>query len=264
MLVALGARLFDTAGNELPLGGGALSALERVDLSGLHPRLAQIRVVVASDVDNPLLGPHGAAAVYGPQKGATPADVVLLDASLARWDAVLSRTPHGSPAGRPRTGMMRDYPGAGAAGGVGYAAMSVLGGMLEPGIGLILDLVRFADYLPGAGLVITGEGALDQQTLSGKAPAGVAAAAGAARVPVVAVSGRLALTEDELRGAGFAARLRSDRYRTRPGAVPGQRRAAAGDSGAEGRARLAIRAWRINVSCRCSPAPGKEPVARSR
>ena len=85
MLVALGARLFDTAGNELPLGGGALSALERVDLSGLHPRLAQIRVVVASDVDNPLLGPHGAAAVYGPQKGATPTDVVLLDASLARW-----------------------------------------------------------------------------------------------------------------------------------------------------------------------------------
>ena len=204
MLVALGARLFDTAGNELPLGGGALSALERVDLSGLHPRLAQIRVVVASDVDNPLLGPHGAAAVYGPQKGATPTDVVLLDASLARWDAVLSRTPHGSPAGRPQTGMMRDYPGAGAAGGVGYAAMSVLGGMLEPGIGLILDLVRFADYLPGAGLVITGEGALDQQTLSGKAPAGVAAAAGAARVPVVAVSGRLALAEDELHGAGFA------------------------------------------------------------
>lgn len=100
--------------------------------------------------------------------------------------------------------MMRDYPGAGAAGGVGYAAMSVLGGVLEPGIGLILDLVRFADYLPGAGLVITGEGTLDQQTLSGKAPAGVAAAAGAARVPVVAVSGRLALTEDELRGAGFA------------------------------------------------------------
>ena len=112
MLAALGARLFDAAGNELPLGGEALSALERVDLSGLHPRLAQIRMVVASDVDNPLLGPRGAAAVYGPQKGATPADVVLLDASLARWDAVLSRTPGGSPAGRPVTaGYRENYRG---------------------------------------------------------------------------------------------------------------------------------------------------------
>jgi glycerate 2-kinase len=204
MLAALGARLFDVAGNELPPGGGALSALDRVDLSGLHPRLADTRVVVASDVDNPLLGPHGAATVYGPQKGATPADVVLLDASLARWDAVLSRTLAGTAAGRPGTGATRDRPGAGAAGGVGYAAMAVLGGVLEPGIGLILDLVRFADYLPGAGLVITGEGSLDEQTLSGKAPAGVAAAAGAAGVPVVAVSGRLALAEDKLHAAGFA------------------------------------------------------------
>ena len=98
---------------------------------------------------------------------------------------------------------MRDRPGAGAAGGVGYAAMAVLGGALEPGIGLILDLVRFAGYLPGAGLVITGEGCLDEQTLSGKAPAGVAVAADAAGVPVVAVSGRLDLAEDKLHAAGF-------------------------------------------------------------
>lgn len=204
MLAALGARLFDPAGNELPPGGGALIALERVDLSGLHPRLAHTRVVVASDVDNPLLGPHGAAAVYGPQKGATPADVKLLDASLARWDAVLSRTLAAAAAGRAGVGLMRDRPGAGAAGGVGHAAMAALGGVLEPGIGLILDLVGFAGYLPGAGLVITGEGSLDEQTLSGKAPAGVAAAAGAAGVPVVAVSGQLALAEDKLHEAGFA------------------------------------------------------------
>jgi glycerate 2-kinase len=204
MVAALGARLLDAAGNELPPGGGALSTLERVDLSGLHPRLARTRVVVASDVDNPLLGPHGAAAVYGPQKGATPADVVLLDASLARWDAVLSRALAGTAGGQPGKGAMRDRPGAGAAGGVGYAAMAVLGGVLEPGIGLILDLVRFAGYLPGAGLVITGEGSLDQQTLSGKAPAGVAAAAAAAGVPVVAVSGQLALARDKLHAAGFA------------------------------------------------------------
>jgi glycerate kinase len=203
MLAALGARLFDAAGTELPPGGGALSTLERVDLSGLDPRLAQTRVVVASDVDNPLLGPYGAAAVYGPQKGATPADVALLDAALARWDEVLGRALQGTPAGRSWDGM-RDRPGAGAAGGVGYAAMGVLGGALEPGIGLIMDLVRFAEHVPGAGLVITGEGSLDQQTLSGKAPAGVAAAAQAAGVPVIAVCGRLALTEDELHTAGFA------------------------------------------------------------
>jgi len=159
--------------------------------------------VVASDVDNPLLGPYGAAAVYGPQKGATPADVALLDAALARWDEVLGRALQGTPAGRSWDGM-RDRPGAGAAGGVGYAAMGVLGGALEPGIGLIMDLVRFAEHVPGAGLVITGEGSLDQQTLSGKAPAGVAAAAQAAGVPVIAVCGRLALTEDELHTAGFA------------------------------------------------------------
>jgi glycerate kinase len=204
MLAALGARLSDAAGNELPPGGGALAALARIDLSGLHPRLASTRMVVASDVDNPLLGPNGAAVVYGPQKGATPADVVLLDAALARWDEVLSAALRASPAGRSRGGTVRDRPGAGAAGGVGYAAMAALGGVLEPGIGLILDLVRFADHLPAAQLVITGEGSLDEQTLSGKAPAGVAAAARAAGIPVVAVCGRLGLTEDQLRAAGIA------------------------------------------------------------
>ena len=117
--------------------------------------------------------------------------------------------------GRPQIGVLGavavdvdnpplDRPGVGAAGGVGYAAMAVLGGELEPGIGLVLDLIRFADHLPGARLVITGEGSLDEQTLSGKAPAGVAAAALAAGVQVVTVSGRLALTDDQLRAAGIA------------------------------------------------------------
>jgi glycerate 2-kinase len=194
MVAALGARLLDAGGGELPRGGAALAALDRVDLTGLHPRLAAVRVVVASDVDNPLLGPTGAAAVYGPQKGADPAQVAQLDAALARWadvveDAVGAR--------------FRDRPGAGAAGGVGFAAMALLGGALEPGIGLVLDLVRFADHLPGACLVITGEGSLDEQTLSGKAPAGVAAAAVAAGIPVVTVSGRLALGQEKLRAAGI-------------------------------------------------------------
>jgi glycerate kinase len=148
---------------------------------------------VASDVDNPLLGPNGAAAVYGPQKGADPDDVALLDAALAHWADVLDAA----------TGTaLRERPGAGAAGGVGYGALAALGAELKPGIDMVLELVGFADALPGARLVVTGEGSLDEQTLSGKAPAGVAAAAVAAGIPVVTVSGRLALTPEQLAAAG--------------------------------------------------------------
>jgi glycerate 2-kinase len=198
MVQALGARLLDTAGNELPGGGAALADLDRIDLTGLHPRLTGVQLIVASDVDNPLLGPRGAAAVYGPQKGASPDDVELLDVALARWaDGVAA-----AMADRGRGGeAFHERPGAGAAGGVGFAAMAVLGAQLQPGIGLILDLVRFPDHLDGARLVVTGEGSLDEQTLSGKAPAGVAAAASAAGVPVVTVSGRLALTPEQLSAA---------------------------------------------------------------
>jgi glycerate 2-kinase len=197
MLAALGARLLDADGAELARGGAALAGLGRLELAGLHPNLATTTVVVASDVDNPLLGPNGAAAVYGPQKGADPDDVASLDAALERWADVLD-----AATGTARRASLRDRPGAGAAGGVGYGAMAALGAELKPGIDLILDLVGFADTLPGARLVITGEGSLDEQTLSGKAPAGVAAAAVAADVPVVTVSGRLALGADQLRAAG--------------------------------------------------------------
>ena len=197
MLEALGVRLLDAAGNPLPRGGGALADLQRVDLAGLHPAVAETRIVVACDVDNPLLGPHGAAAVYGPQKGASPDDVRTLDDALAHWADLVD-------AATSRAGV-RDRAGAGAAGGVGYAAMAVLGAELEPGIGLILDLVRFADHLPGASLVITGEGSLDEQTLHGKAPAGVASAAAKAGIPVVTVSGRLALDAEQLKAAGIDA-----------------------------------------------------------
>lgn len=197
MLTALGARLHDTTGADLAPGGGPLADLERLDLSGLHPGVARTRVVVACDVDNPLLGPHGAAAVYGPQKGADADDVAALDAALRRWADVVEEA-----AGRPG---VRERAGAGAAGGVGFAALAVLDAELRPGIELVLDLVRFADRLPGADLVVTGEGSLDEQTLHGKAPAGVAAAAGRAGVPVVAVAGRLALDPDRLRAAGIEA-----------------------------------------------------------
>jgi glycerate 2-kinase len=194
MLQALGARLLDADGVELPRGGAALLGLARVDLAGMHPQLASTTVIVASDVDNPLLGPNGAAAIYGPQKGAGLDDVAALDAALAHWADVLDAA----------TGTaFRDRPGAGAAGGVGYAALAALGAELKPGIDLVLDMVGFADALPGAGLVVTGEGSLDEQTLSGKAPAGVAAVAAAAGVPVVTVSGRLELAEEKLRAAGI-------------------------------------------------------------
>lgn len=199
MLAALGAKLLDADGAELARGGAALAGLDRLDLSGLHPTLAATTVIVASDVDNPLLGRNGAAAIYGPQKGATPDDVALLDAALAHWADVLD-----SVVGSGATGTaFRDRPGAGAAGGVGYAALAALGAELKPGIELVLDMVGFADALPGARLVVTGEGSLDEQTLSGKAPAGVAAAAVAAGIPVVTVSGRLELSEDKLRAAGI-------------------------------------------------------------
>ena len=201
MLQALGARLLDASGVDLPGGGAALADLERVDLAGLHPALADTQVIVAGDVDNPLLGPNGAAAVYGPQKGASDADVTVLDAALAHWADIVEAAVQ--PGGGQPDGAPRDRPGAGAAGGVGFAAMAVLGARLQPGIQLVLDLVGFDQHLPDAALVITGEGSLDAQTLRGKTPAGVAAAATAAGIPVVTVSGRLELSTDQLRAAGI-------------------------------------------------------------
>jgi glycerate kinase len=179
MLRALGARVADD--------------LSDVDLSGLA---LDADVVVASDVDNPLYGPSGAAYVYGPQKGATPDDVAVLDARLRRWGAAVT-----AATGTDHTG----DPGAGAAGGVGYGLVAGLGAHLRSGIDMMLDLIGFADQLDGAVLVITGEGALDEQTLAGKAPAGVAAAARKAGVPVVAVAGRNALPAAALAGAGIEA-----------------------------------------------------------
>jgi glycerate kinase len=195
MVQALGGRLLDAAGAELGPGGAALADLDRLDLSGFDPRVAATEFTVASDVDNPLLGLHGAAAVYGPQKGASPADVALLDAALTRWAA----------AARAATGVDAvGQPGAGAAGGVGFAAVVFLRARLRSGIDYLLDLLRVREAIDGARLVVTGEGSLDDQTLRGKAPAGVAAAARAAGVPAVAVAGRSTLAPEALEPAGIA------------------------------------------------------------
>ncbi|QBR92304.1 glycerate kinase [Nocardioides euryhalodurans] len=196
MLAALGVRLLDDEGNALPAGGGALADLASVDLSGLHPAAEKARFVVACDVDNPLLGPKGAAAVYGPQKGASPDEVASLDDALERLADVVA-----SALGADH----RAEAGAGAAGGVGFAALALLDATLRPGIDLMLDLVGFDAHVPGSTLVVTGEGALDAQSLHGKAPVGVARRAVAAGVPVVAVCGHRALGAEELRAAGIGA-----------------------------------------------------------
>lgn len=198
LLQALGARVLDSRGSLLGrgLGGGALRDVASLDLRLLHPALRTCSVILATDVTNPLTGPHGAAEVYGPQKGASTAQVSELASGLRRWAAVVAAAVgvDWSPA-----------PGAGAAGGVGFAALAVLRAEPRPGIGLVLDLADFDSTLADAELVITGEGSLDEQSLSGKAPVGVAQAAGRHGIPVVAVVGRSTLTEAQLAAAGISA-----------------------------------------------------------
>ncbi|MCG6658217.1 glycerate kinase [Halomonas campisalis] len=182
MLQALGARLLDAAGQPLPPGGAALARLARLELDGLDPRLASLAVETAVDVDNPLLGPRGASAVFGPQKGAMPDEVATLDAALGRFadcTAAALGEDH------------RELPGAGAAGGMGFAARTFLGAELRPGIELVMDQVGFEARLAAADLVITGEGQLDGQSLAGKTPIGIARCARAHGVPVVVLAGRL-------------------------------------------------------------------------
>lgn len=179
-------------GDASPRGGAALLHAAAVDRSGLHPALAQARITLATDVDNPLLGPTGAVAVYAPQKGANPDDQVILEAALENWARLIDP----DEAGRP---------GAGAAGGTGFGALAVLGATARPGIEVVLELIDFPAHLAAADLVVTGEGSLDTQSLHGKAPMGVCAAARAAGIPVMAVAGRIHLSAAQLRAAGFTA-----------------------------------------------------------
>jgi len=196
LVQALGARLRDASGRDIPAGGAALADLTSIDLAPLRGLMAGVEVTVASDVDNPLTGPLGAAAVYGPQKGADAGQVTLLDRALDRFAEVVSAT----------TGVdHRETPGAGAAGGVGFAMVALLDAKLRSGIDLVLELVDFDERLSGVDLVVTGEGSLDEQTLHGKAVAGVAARAAARGIPVVAVCGRSTLDADALRAAGVGA-----------------------------------------------------------
>ena len=196
MVQALGARLLDSDGHDLPPGGGNLGGLECLDLAPLRATLGTVTLIVASDVDNPLLGPHGAAAVFGPQKGATPQQVEALERGLWHWSQAVSNA-----IGRDDV----ERAGGAAAGGTGFAASALLNAEIDSGIELILDLIDFDRRIAGADLVVTGEGSLDEQSLEGKAPVGVAVAAARAGIPVVAVAGRLQLSPPRLHEAGIAA-----------------------------------------------------------
>ena len=182
MLQALGATLLDAQGQPLPPGGGALQQLATLDLSTLDPRLADLRVEAAVDVDNPLLGERGASAVFGPQKGATDADVATLDRALGHFADLTAKA-----LGKDD----RALPGAGAAGGMGFAAHCFLNATLTPGIEMIMQQANFAQLLNDADVVITGEGRLDGQSLAGKTPIGVSRAAKRHGKPVIVLAGSL-------------------------------------------------------------------------
>lgn len=182
LLRALGVRFLDAEGRELPPGGLALKSLSQIDLTQLDPRLLQVQVEVAADVDNPLCGPRGASHVFGPQKGANAGQVVALDAALAHYARVFAATLGEDHA---------NFPGVGAAGGLGFAARALLKARFRPGIELVAELSGLAEAVQGADLVITGEGRLDSQSLHGKTPVGVARVAAAAKVPVIALVGSL-------------------------------------------------------------------------
>jgi glycerate 2-kinase len=196
MVQALGARLLDVHGRDLAHGGDHLVHLDRLDLAPLRATLGAATIIVATDVDNPLLGPRGAAAVFGPQKGASPPQVAELEGGLRYWSQLVSDATGREDAERT---------GAGAAGGTGFAALALLDAEIKPGIELILDLIDFDRRIAGADLVVTGEGSLDDQSLAGKAPVGVARAAARGGIPVVAVAGRLQLSPSQLREAGISA-----------------------------------------------------------
>ena len=196
MAQALGARFLGTDGRELPGIGASLNQIAVIDLSGLDPRIEATRFEAVCDVDNPLCGPRGAAAVYGPQKGAGPAQVEALDQGLMNLAAVIRQQM-----GRE----VADMPGAGAAGGLGAGLHAFLGAELRQGIDIIFELVGLEKKLAGAQLVLTGEGQIDFQTVFGKAPGGVGAAAKAHGIPCLAIAGSVGAELGDLHATGIDA-----------------------------------------------------------
>jgi len=180
MAQALGARLLDKDGKEVPRGGGGVEHLDRIDVSQLDPRIAEASTVVACDVDNPLVGPNGGPEIYGPQKGATPEMVKKLDKYLDNYADIIKRDLGAD---------VKEAPGAGAAGGLGAGLMAFLNAELKLGIDIVIDASGLERHLRDADLVITGEGKIDSQTIYGKTPIGVAKAAKKFGIPVIGIGG---------------------------------------------------------------------------
>ena len=209
MLTALGYRFLDAEGNELPGAGASLSKVCGIDCSGVSQAVRDSEFIVACDVDSPLYGPDGAAYVFAPQKGADPDMVKALADGLRHYaDVVASYTGkipmHGGPSCTGETSIMKDaasMPGAGAAGGLGYAFVAFFGARLQRGVDMVLDAVGFDSIIEGADLVITGEGRIDAQTLTGKTPYGVLQRASRQNIPVIALAGSVALDDS----SGFTA-----------------------------------------------------------
>lgn len=231
LLQALGARLLDRAGQPLAAGGAALIDLQRIELDGLDPRLKQVEILVAADVDNPLCGPRGASHVFGPQKGAAPEQVEELDRALGHFADVMAATLGED---------YREVPGVGAAGGLGFAAKAVLGADFRPGIELVADVSGLAEAMQGADLVITGEGRLDGQSLHGKTPVGVARVAQAAGVPVIALVGSLGDGYQRLYAAGIEAA-----FSLAPGPISLEQAMAGAAEQLQSRAADIARLWRL-------------------
>ncbi len=200
MLAALGVRFRGAEAHEgdavVPVGPRDLVGVEGMELSGLDPRLREVEIIAATDVTNPLLGPHGASEVFGAQKGASPEDVVLLEEVLSHLADMGERA-----CGRD----LRGAAGAGAAGGLGWACLQFLGARMRPGVEVVADLVDLSGAVRGAALVLTGEGSVDAQTLGGKTPMGVARVAAQADVPVVVLAGRVGAGAEDLLDVGVAA-----------------------------------------------------------
>ncbi|MDE5054624.1 glycerate kinase [Niallia taxi] len=196
MARALGARFLNSDGQEIAEGGGALSDLAAIDLSRLDSRLADVKIEVACDVDNPLIGPKGASAIYGPQKGATPVIVNQLDENLAHYAAIIEKD----------LGVkIADVPGAGAAGGLGGGLLAFMQAKLSRGVDIVMEAAKLSDIIAGADLVITGEGKIDGQTIFGKTPIGVAKTAKKHGVPVIGIAGNVASDSDVVHEYGIDA-----------------------------------------------------------
>lgn len=196
MAQALGIGFYDSRGEELGFGGENLGKLAKIEMAGLNPKVKTAKILVACDVDNPLCGPHGASAVFGPQKGATPEMVEVLDRGLACFARVIKEQAGAD---------IFNMPGAGAAGGLGAGLVGLLGAELRPGIEIVIENTGLAEKISGADLVITGEGRTDFQTARGKAPVGIARLAKKYQVPVIAISGSLGDGYQDVYEAGLDA-----------------------------------------------------------